>query len=75
MAQRKTYWMGHLDDECQICNRPFNGEMYDAAIPSKMGAWGNICKTCFKNNGCKTGTGFGQQYTLQADKRWLKVKG
>jgi hypothetical protein len=48
--------------------------MYDAAI-GPFGPWGNICKNCFLENGCSTGTGRGQEYKLQDDGRWLKVKG
>jgi hypothetical protein len=47
--------------------------MYDASIGG--GPWGNICKKCFKAFGCKLGTGYGQEYKLQSDGRWLKVGG
>lgn len=73
MTKRKTYWLGKLDDECQLCHKSFGAVMYDASIG--MGPWGNICQRCFKAHGCKLGTGFGQKYELQKNGRWLKVGG
>ena len=70
---KKTYWLGTLTDECQLCGLPFKGVMYDAALAG--GPWANICDSCFYGLGCKLGTGYGQKYKLQKDKRWLKVGG
>ena len=70
---KKTYWLGTLADECQMCHKPFGTVMYDAAIGG--GPWGNICSKCFKTFGCRLGTGYGQEYALTKDKRWEKVRG
>lgn len=71
----KKYWMGKLEDECQLCKRPFAGVMYDCAIPDMGGMWGNICRRCYLEHDCHQGLGRGQEYELQKDKRWLKVGG
>jgi hypothetical protein len=70
----KKYWIGQLEDECQICHKPFGGKMYDCKIGYTM-FWGNICQHCFDEKRCKLGTGFGQRYELQKNKRWLKTGG
>lgn len=77
-----TIWLSPLPDMCQGCGQPFNGVMYDAALPPG-GPWGNICQTCFDRGGCRTGPGFGQKYELQdvdtqsgvTDKMWVCVEG
>lgn len=74
MGSRKVYWLTPLKDECQICQRPFLSMMYDCAI-GRSGPWGNICRNCFLELGCSLGLGRGQEYKLQKDGRWLKVKG
>lgn len=73
MANKKVFWTGELEDSCQLCNKPFGYTMYDSVTPS--GLWGNICDRCFGRYGGRIGTGFGQKYELQDDKRWLKVEG
>lgn len=74
MSPKKVYWLGQLDPNCQVCGRPLDGTMYDVAL-GPGAPWGNICKRCFVEYGCSLGTGFGQEYKLQKDGRWLKVKG
>jgi len=74
MSPKKIYWLGRLEPNCQVCHRPFLSTMYDAAV-GPSGPWGNICRNCFLENGCSTGLGRGQEYKLQNDGRWLKVKG
>jgi hypothetical protein len=70
----RKYWMGPLEDECNICHKPFGKVMYDCKIGYTM-FWGNICRKCFVEKKCKLGTGFGQKYELQKSKRWLKTGG
>jgi len=72
---KKVYWTGALKDECQACHRSFGVMMYDCAMPGSGGVWGNICRVCFSHNGCRLGTGLGQEYALTKDKRWEKVRG
>jgi hypothetical protein len=74
-VSKKVYWLGTLHDECQMCHRPFGEAMYDCAIPPLSFAWGNICRVCFTGYGCRLGTGFGQEYKIQKDGRWLKTRG
>ena len=73
MSPRKVYWIGTEYPDCQVCHRPFLGVMYDAGLPGA--GWGCICKNCFLEYGCRLGTGHGQKYELQKDKRWLKTGG
>lgn len=71
---KKVYWLGHLSDACQLCERPYNGIMYDCSLPQN-GMWANICQICFRKTGSALGVGRGQEYQRQKDGRWLKVKG
>ena len=71
------YYAGSVST-CNWCSTPFaQGEgqkMYDAK--SLMGPWGNFCSACFKDfTQGKLGTGYGQEYTRQADGKWLKTGG
>lgn len=65
-------------ETCDWCHALFTSEvgekMYDAK--SQIGPWGNFCSKCFKD--CtrgQLGTGYGQEYTRQADDKWLKTGG
>lgn len=69
----KTYWLGHLDKYCQLCDREYGKRMYDAA--TRMGPWANMCHDCWKTQGQPLGLGRGQKYEIQKDGRWLKVGG
>lgn len=71
--EKKAVYYTGAPDKCDTCDKPFGNIMYDAAIPGS--SWGNMCKSCFKMYGCSTGTGLGQEYTKQADGRWLKTAG
>lgn len=71
MAQQ--YWEGSEPDQCQTCQRDYEGVMYDARLPLH-GSWANICRRCFVAFGCRLGTGWGQKYEKQPDGSWLKVK-
>lgn len=56
-------WHGTEPTKCQLCWQPFKQWFYDCLIPSSY-QWGLICTQCFKDHGCKTGTGLGQKYSL-----------
>lgn len=72
------FWVGQLTN-CDWCSAPFSvakagDKMYDAK--SLMGPWGNFCARCFPTvTQGKLGTGLGQEYTRQADGKWLKTGG
>ena len=70
---KKMYWIGTLNDKCDICGGSFKGLMYDCKTSS--GPWGNICHKCFKADGCSLGLGHGQKYEHQRDGKWLKTGG
>jgi len=48
--------------KCDLCGTDLLREkkFYDANI--RGGCWGLICKDCFQMNGCKLGTGLGQEF-------------
>lgn len=76
MAQ-PVYWVGSLSPECQLCDGPYNGIMYDSNIrvaPHRR-SWGNWCQKCHADHGGMLGTGLGQKYAQQEDGKWLKVAG
>lgn len=68
----KTYWLSPVPAGCQITGDSFDGVMYDAKTPH---GWALISQACFEWLGCRTGTGLGQKYELQADGLWLKTEG
>lgn len=62
-------------DSCDTCDTPIKDKFYDAK--TVMGPWANMCPSCF-NLGPgigKLSTGFGQEYTKQADGKFHKTKG
>lgn len=68
---KEVYWSGVVE-ECQLCGGQLSSTMYDARTPR---GWANTCHSCFRSYGLQLGTGRGQKYKRQADKRWLKVEG
>lgn len=46
---------------CDLCGAEAS---YDARIP-RQGIWANLCEKHFKSNGCRLGTGYGQQLILK----------
>ena len=74
----ETFYTGALT-ACNWCSTPFaaavDTKMYDAK--SQIGPWGNFCEKCFKFQTTRgeLGAGRGQEYTRQADGRWLKTGG
>lgn len=71
MTTRPVYWCGDVTP-CNICNQTAGTIMYDAA--TRRG-WGWLCQLCFHGEGCRLGTGAGQQYTKQDDGKYLKTGG
>ena len=73
-----VYWSSPVKD-CDCCGTPFKktAPIYDAR--TKSGPWGLMCHSCFKLDGIKLGTGWGQKYVFQTagdhKDRWLKVEG
>ena len=77
MSEQK-FWMGDDPDvcgdaKCDICHHIVTDVFVDGV--TKMGPWAIMCESCHSNNGLPLGTGRGQKYVRQPDKRWLKVEG
>lgn len=59
-TKNAVVWTGSIT-VCQLCKGDYyGGIMYDARIPG--GGWANMCFDCFRECGCKLGTGYGQKY-------------
>ena len=69
---RKVYWLSAVNN-CEICGTPHTDKMVDGA--TKMGPWALMCLSCHGSIGRGLGTGLGQMYQKQPDRRWLKIKG
>ena len=74
MRQPKT-WAGSPPTKCNLCTTRITDTFYDASIPKFRGSWGILCPKCFLREGCPTGIGLGQKYTLQEDASFLKTEG
>lgn len=57
---------------CDLCRRPLQSVMYDAAI---RGQWGCVCPRCFAVYGGRLGTGLGQKYRRNTEGVFVKVEG
>lgn len=68
------YWMGTAPTVCDF-NRlhPIGEKFIDGKTTN--GPWANMCLNCARVNGVGLGMGRGQEYTKQADGRWLKTGG
>lgn len=64
----------NLPSECQLCSANITTDFVDAKIP-RFGRWGNVCLDCASAEDVKYGTGHGQQYQLQSDGKFHRVKG
>ena len=71
MAQER-YWSGpvKLHDDFGV---PIVGTFIDGR--TKQGPWAIMTLTSFKQHGVGLGTGLGQKYQIQEDRRWLKIEG
>lgn len=72
-APKPRYWLGSEPTHCQVCEGPFHNKFVDGA--TFTGQWALMCKPCHKRMGRGLGMGRGQEYTRQADGRWLKTGG
>jgi hypothetical protein len=70
---KKRYWISPAPKTCDICSGPIKERFTDGK--TQFGPWANMCPNCFGRYGFGLGTGQGQQYTRQADNRWLKTAG
>jgi hypothetical protein len=66
------YWMGTVD-KCDICHRKLTKQFVDGK--TAMGPWAKMHVKCHSDHGLGFGTGLGQRYEQQANKRWLRVEG
>ena len=68
-------WKGTPPKVCDECRGKLDKAFCD--MRTKHGSWAILCLSCaFYGIGVrKLGTGMGQQYNLQADGSWLKVRG
>lgn len=76
----KVCWMSRAPYFCETCDSPIHKKFYDAATrrpDGRLGPWACMCPTCFTLGPGfgKLGTGLGQEYTKQADGKWLKTGG
>ena len=54
----KQVTVSHLPD-CDLCADGTKAK-YDVRLPH-YGCWANVCEKHFKQEGCKLGTGYGQE--------------
>jgi hypothetical protein len=72
----KKYWLSPVEPNCEFCGTAIKKKFYDARIRTAGGTiCGTACPSCFTLEGIGLGLGRGQEYTLQADGRWLKTGG
>lgn len=67
-------YMGTPPANCDLCGEDITDKFYDAHVP-RYGQWGNVCPGCFASERCATGTGAGQEYTKNADGKFIKTAG
>lgn len=67
-------YMGTVPANCNLCGADIEDKFYDAFIPA-YGQWGDVCPECFKRERCATGTGAGQEYSKNADGKFVKTAG
>lgn len=74
---KPVYWLsplGGFDDFGLPYDLEEGGIMYGAK--TSQGPWANMTEASFRRYGTgRLGPGFGQQYQMQADGRWLKIAG
>lgn len=74
-ANRQVFWTGKAPTHCDTCGAGITKTFYDAA--TAFGPFGFMCPTCHHlGPGLgRLGVGKGQEYTQQADGKWLKTAG
>lgn len=71
----QPFWMGTAPSKCDLCSAQITSKFIDGAVPRLNRAWACVCPSCFSKEGMTLGTGRGQEYTKQADGRFLKTGG
>ena len=75
----QPFWMGTVPPKCDFCLTQITTKFIDGAVPRQLhrlyGSWAYVCPSCFSNEGMTLGIGRGQEYTRQADGRFLKTGG
>lgn len=74
MVKPPVFWRGTPPSLCQLCGDSVGDSFADASIP-RYGQWAMLCLDCFRDEGCKAGSGHGQVYLEQPGGKWLKVEG
>ena len=72
--QKLIFWMGPVPEHCDITYVPITDKFIDG-VSHAMHAWAIMHPDAHKEFGDGLGTGKGQEYTKQADGRWLKTAG
>ena len=74
---KPVYWQHRGDVACDFCNRVMTDQFTDGK--TNRGPWAIMCNSCLPMHSIANrnyhGQGLGQQYTLQANGRWLKTAG
>jgi hypothetical protein len=75
MTKAPRYWHSSGPITCDICNASIVDQFTDGK--TRRGPWAIMCNTCLPKHGSGLwqhhGDGLGQQYTKQADGKWLKT--
>lgn len=71
------YWTGRAPKACDICEKPIGTVFTDGK--TRRGPWAIMCPDCLPRMSIARttfhGTGLGQEYTKQADGKWMKTAG
>ena len=57
--------------KCDLCQTPITTEFYDARTIS--GKRANLCPSCFTDQDCNLGVGFGQRFSHISDKALQEI--
>lgn len=63
MKEQVKKWMGSPPIKCDICKGTLGSVFYDCA--TKLGQWGILCHSCWKQHAIGIGTGRGQKYNTK----------
>ena len=74
--KKRVTWTGKT--QCDACgfdtkHEEGDGVLYDAQ-DQLTDTWGVFCSQCFRELGCRVGTGLGQKYRWDGEE-WIKVAG
>ena len=65
-------WIGPSPKQCDICRKKLADGKTFVDGKTRMGAWANMCPSCFTRVGVGTGTGRGQKYCTKTN---VKLEG